>query len=410
MIHGICFASLYRGLGTFILPSVDSDSICVDISAVHDSCSSKPDFCPCIKSDLQINSTTIKSAVAVSFDTSLNAKITALKLAIDPLSNPGQVTLLIDSLFSDNKITAPPLKKDYTASIPLKEGLYYVITSEYKFAAILIYNSYIGGFNRYHFYWVYDSNGFRELYGNANPDIVSDSAIILTNIFAGRESPVYKIRKQDNTTLVKTYISALAQKLGTDGTDVTTNNPAAGRLGIYRMSYYPPSVSSILYPSIEWYNGNVYGHFINEQSSKKILSLADKDSTFIKTLETIISDEQPMFISGRNILDATWFIDSVLQRKSTPVLNESQHTAINNSMQLVATIKKNVLTINTNVNSRLSVTLIDCRGCVLAQLFQGVVSADRVSFAIPTYLHAPGLKFIRIKSDQKEQIISVPVL
>jgi hypothetical protein len=156
-------AELNSGLLTLTSPPVSSGNPGeIDFSLLNDSCGREFSPCSVASTDLTFGHDNLKSPTGIIdlgfFDSSF---VESIRLII----NSDSLKTILDSAFLSHQVIAPA--ENYVSSYPSLENmghLFAVNTSEGHYAGIINIGNYIGGIDRYNFYWVYQADASRNLF------------------------------------------------------------------------------------------------------------------------------------------------------------------------------------------------------------------------------------------------------
>lgn len=147
------------------------------------------------------------------------------------------------------------IAKAFEPAVHIRDTLYLIKTRENTFAALIKINEYIGGIDRYYYYWIYqDSPADDKLYKD-NILIVPDSIRIGLSIFSGRPDPVFAIKDSDFANKLIRGMRTRVSKHFNPGVEFFVAPPPSSVLG-YRgisVSGFDAQVNST-YPCFELYD------------------------------------------------------------------------------------------------------------------------------------------------------------
>jgi hypothetical protein len=124
---------------------------------------------------------------------------------------------------------------------------------------------YIGGYDRFSFYWVYQSSGDTAFYKN---ELISpvDSLTITPNIFSGRPDPVFTIRDKNFATALITRLSFSFNKLLNPSIQILAWD-SGSTLGSFSSVWIRKIASNNDYPAYHFTNDNVFFHQMPQEIS-----------------------------------------------------------------------------------------------------------------------------------------------
>ena len=284
-------AAVHTGIGMMQDPPYQDTANHIDFSVMQDSCSLKPGLCPWPVQDLWINGSSLYSLYGIVPDTLLGqAAVKLYQEKGDIISNPAAITALYDSLFDTQFIVAPA--RGWMTAVRLGLGAYYVKTCEGQYASLVIFDQYIGGIDRYYFYWAYQDNGSQWLYKGAGSISRWDSVIVRPHVFSGRMDPVFVIRDSANVQSIRYAIDSLTTLILQNGIALPSNRSWWPGIGIF---YCAPTYSNRMYFPFETGDDSI---------GSQLRVMADKGNLFQRFIINILIKEDPVSMIGTDTVEA----------------------------------------------------------------------------------------------------------
>jgi hypothetical protein len=388
-------AEVQSGLGILYQPTPQS---CVDFSELRDSCASSTASCACPQPDVGITGMELTSTFGIQADTVLGAA--ALQLYQQKgvmISNPGVLTQLFDSLLIQRYVFARV--NGYAKSVKLGQGVYFIRTSEGDYAALVIFGQYIGGIDRYYYYWAYQNDGLRLLYKGAGPRAKFDSVVVDPHIFSGRMDPVFVIRDSANVAAVRLKVDSLNTLFGTQGGSIAKNY--MWWPGI-RVTYRQPSYSSYMYFPIETGRDSIACTFTNDA-----WVLVDKGSRFQRFIVDILIKEDPVSIIGTDTIEAAPLFKMLPYFTGVVPTRNSRYGASGAKEGIRFLPKASAIEVTLASPRNVSVELFDGRGRMTAVLHKGIAQPGLSRISLAGKSAVSGIGFIRVKIDGRTSIARV---
>jgi hypothetical protein len=357
--------------------------------------------CPCSQADfnLPLNGPAVSftSAYGIQSDTVLGAA--ALQLYKEKgvmLSDPGAITRLFDSLLRQRYVVARV--QGYATSIRAGLGAYYVRTSEGRYASLIIFDQFIGGINKYYYYWSYQNDGSRALYKGSGPKAKNDSVIINPHIFSGRMDPVFVIRDSVNVAAIKRKVDSISSVIYNQGIPVTGN---VRKWPGMTVTYFPPLYSSMLYFPLETGKDSIVQVVPNTPRAA-----IDKGNLFERFIVDILIKEDPVSVIGADTIEA-----AVLFKQFDPFntgISPNRRTIefspeVGNRIHVVP--HGRVLELLLDSPRHVSITMFDGQGRRLAMAHEGMIKAGRLRVALPRPDGASRVALIRVSMDGRTSIV-----
>ena len=382
------WAAVRSGTGDAPDPPYQPDTaIRIDFSLMDDSCSSKIiRQCPCTENDLWIRGDSIRSAYGIEADSALGA------LAIQrvmPISNPSAVGPVFASLFDSLCVVAPV--KGWRNSVHLQLGAFYVKTSEGGYGLLVIFGQYIGGIDRYYYYWAYQGNGMRWLYKSIGPLSTSDSIAVIPFCFSGRSDPVFVLKDSADVAIVHRAIDSVTSLAASIGT-AFTSYPSHGGFGV---SYLMPA----LYPPVEAMKNSVAVMF----SWTNVRSIPDPDGTFEALLISLLIREDPASIQGTDTIEAVPLLRALGQIPDAASPRSVGNTVMSGMQGSIRYLRQQrAVEVRLDRPRHVSVAVFDCLGKRQAMVFDGVLAAGTRCFSLSSY--SGGVSLVRIQVENAESV------
>jgi hypothetical protein len=381
-------ATLRSGTGDAPDPPYQPDTaIRIDFSLMDDSCSSKIiRQCPCTENDLWIKGDSIRSAYGIEADSVLGAL--AIQRAM-PISNPSAVGPVFDSLFDSLCVVAPV--KGWTKSVHLQPGAFYIKTSEGGYGLLVIFGQYVGGIDRYYYYWAYQEDGMRWLYKGIGPVSGRDSVFVEPFCFSGRQDPIFGLRDSADLTLLHRTIDSLTNLAAAIGI-AKPGYPSWGGIGV---SYNMPA----LYPPVEGMHDSVAVLF----SQGNARSFPDPGGMFEALLVSLLRKEDPVSIIGTDTVEAVPLLRMLGQIPDAALPRSVGNTVINGMQGSIRYLRpQRAVEVRLDRPRHVSVVVFDCLGKRQAVVFDGVLAAGTRCFSLSTY--SGGVSLVRILVENAESV------
>jgi hypothetical protein len=391
-------ASVHTGIGMISDPPYQDTANHIDFSAMQDSCTLKPGLCPWPQQDLWIKGNTLYSLYGIVPDTLLGQA--AVKLYQEKgviISNPAAITALYDSMFDTQYVVAPA--RGWMNSVRLALGAFFVKTSEGWYASLVIFDQYIGGYNRFYFYWAFQDSGTRWLYKEAGPVSMWDSVIVRPHIFSGRYDPVFMIHDYANVQSIRQAIDSLTELIFQNGITLPGLHSWWPGIGV---TYCAPVYSSRMYFPFETGKDSIAYQMYDPISSQPVpvnaRVMADKGNSFQRFITDILIKEDPVSIIGTDTIEAAplmkYFFPPPVGIVPHFVENASKHVA-EKAVRYVP--EHQALEFRLNLPEHVSVALLDCRGRMITAIKDRRIEAGRSQLSLPRAISMSGVGFLRIK-------------
>jgi hypothetical protein len=404
-------ASVHTGIGMASSPPYQDTATHIDFSAMQDSCTLKPGLCPWPIQDIWIKGNTLYSLYGIVPDTLLGQA--AVKLFQEKgvmISNPGVITSLYDSLFNTQCVVAPT--RGWMKSARIQCGAYYMKTSEGQYASLVIFDQYIGGIDRYYFYWAYQDNGFRWLYKGAGSISMWDSVIVRPHIFSGRPDPVFVICDSVNVQSIRQAIDSLTVMIMQNGITLPGGHFWWPGIGI---TYCEPVYSSRMYLPFETGKDSIACQMYDPISSQPVPAnarvMADKDNSFQQLIIDILIREDPVSIIGTDTIEAAplmkYFFPPPVGILPYIQGSTSKHLA-GNAVRYVP--EHRVLEFRLCSPEYISVAVFDCRGRMITALHNRLVDAGQTQLSLPRTISMSGVGFLRVQIGGQSSAAAVLLL
>ena len=391
-------AAVHTGIGMMSSPPYQDTATHIDFSAMQDSCTLKPGLCPWPVQDIWIKGGSLYSIYGIVPDTLIGQA--AVKLYQEKgvmISNPAAITALYDSLFDTQYAVAPA--RGWIKSVRLGLGAFYVKTSEGKYASLVIFDQYIGGIDRYYFYWAYQDNGSRWLYKGAGSISMWDSVIVSPHIFSGLPDPVFVIRDSANVQSIRQAIDSLTVLILQNGITLPGGHFWWPGIGI---TYCAPVYSSSMYFPFETGKDSIACQMYDPITSHPVpvnaLVMADKGNSFQRFIINILIKEDPISTINKDTIEAAplmrhFFPDPV---GILPYLQVS--TSKDLAGDPVRYLPKNhSLEFRLGSPEYVSVAIFDCRGRLITALQNRFVEAGQSQLSLPHTISMSGVGFLRVQ-------------
>jgi hypothetical protein len=378
-------AEVQSGIGSLCNPSCGMGKPpAIDFSLMNDSCGTLPAACPLNDTDVIISGMTLRAKYGIQPDSALDTLAQRLYQQKGiMLSDRGAVVKLFDTLFMHEYVHARASR--YLQSVKLAKGTFYIRTSEGRYAVLVIFDQYIGGIDRYYYYWAYQSDGSRILYKGAAPRAKFDSVLVDPHIFSGRVDPSFVLHDSDNVAAVKTVIDSLSLKTAAIG--VAVNGSPLWWQGM-RVVYRQPVYSSMLYSPIE------AGHdTIAVLYPDKTMAIADRGNSFEQWIADLLVKEDPVSIKGADTIEAALLFKT--RRFSTAIA--TMPGACDRKKEYCRPASDgNAVDLFLPSSARISVEVFDIRGRLVSRIVRGVVRSGYTRIVLPESNRSHGVKFVRV--------------
>ena len=396
-------AAVHTGIGMMPDPPYQDTATHIDFSAMQDSCNLKPGLCPWPVQDIWIKGGSLYSIYGIVPDTLLGQA--AVKLYQEKgvmISDPAAITALYDSLFDTQYIVAPA--RGWMKSVRLGLGAFYVKTSEGQYASLVIFDQYIGGIDRYYFYWAYQDNGSRWLYKGAGSISLWDSVIVRPHVFSGRMDPVFVIRDSANVQSIRHAVDSLSDLIYTTDASKSGGYPWWGGIGI---TYCAPVYSNRIYFPFETGKDSI----ASQLSPGDIRVIPDKGNSFQRFIIDILIKEDPVSIIGTDTVEAAPFMKyffpapvGILPR----FFGNASRQPAENSVRYVA--KHNILEFRLCSPEYVSISIFDCRGRMITGIQNHRLEAGRSQLSLPRTISRSGMGFLRVQIGNRRNAVVVLLL
>jgi hypothetical protein len=167
-----------------------------------------------------------------------------------------------------------------------KSGVYFIKTSENRYAALVKTGQYIGGIDRTYFYWAYRPDSGAILYKNMFYE-TPESLSITVDVFSGRPNPTFKLIDpsgigeivRQSYLSVNTLLDSTRKRTGT-----SLVNGKLGYRGLFASGMFGPAITTDHAPTVDVYGGLITYYNVALISEIPPRLLYDKNSELEKLI------------------------------------------------------------------------------------------------------------------------------
>jgi hypothetical protein len=195
----------------------------------------------------------------------------------------------LDSMMKLFTLQAP--QTGYSKSCPIKNllstnGVFFIKTSENRYAALVKTGQYIGGIDRTYFYWAYQPDSGTTLYKN-NFYQLPDSLSITVDVYSGRPNPTFKLTDpsgigeivRQSYLSVNTLLDSTRKRTGT-----SLVNGKLGYRGLWASGMFGPAITTDHAPTVDVSGGLITYYNVGLISEIPPRLLYDKNSELEKLI------------------------------------------------------------------------------------------------------------------------------
>jgi hypothetical protein len=231
------------------------------------------------------------------------------------------------------------------------------------------------------------------MYFNPTPTAKWDSVIVDPHIFSGRPDPRFVIHDSVNVALVRHKVDSLHTELAVRGVGTPQNRSWWPGL---RVTYEPPSFSSMLYYPLETGHDSIACTYSNETRT-----VVDKGRAFQQFIIDILIKENPISIRGNDTIGAAELF------RTFPVftgISPDRHSPspLPGGKEKVS-LRSNGGALDYSIGSakRVTVELFDGKGRRIDVLYSGILQPGSSRIALPRKAAANGAGVVRVRTDNR---------
>ena len=381
------------GFWTLNQPSSDTMFTHIDFSEL------KPFMSPSIAmTDCFFTNDSIIAPYGVFYDSTAGDQIQSRYINGKTITLDREGLFYLDSMMKLFTLQAP--QTGYSMSCPTrnallsKNGVYFIKTSENRYAALVKTGQYIGGIDRTYFYWAYQPDSGTKLYKN-NFFQPPDSLFLTFDAFSGASSPIFKLIDPQGISeiVLQTYLSVNTLL---DSTRKRTGGgscmPGLGQGSLWVSGMFSPVASFSSYlPSVQMCNGLITYYNIAPMSEVPPRLLYDKNSELEKLIIRVCCKNNLMSTDGK-----VRFCDLVPDslKPVVPAIHEDIRSSPQKAFIALQAMPKGVA-YHVAQAGRIRIELFDLKGKYVAMI------ADRYHDCGDYYVdfhgksYAPGVYFLK---------------
>jgi hypothetical protein len=272
------------GFWTLVQPSSDSGACSVDFSEFNNFQGK------IVARDCYFTYDSLFAPYGVFYDSAAGDRIQSRYINGKTITLDREGLFYLDSMMKQFTLQAP--QTGYSMSCPTrnvllsKNGVYFIKTSENRYAALIKTGQYIGGIDRTSFYWAYQPDSGTKLYKN-NLVQLPDSLSITVDVFSGRPNPTFKLIDpsgigeivRQSYLSVNTLLDSTRKRTGT-----FLVNGHLGYRGLWASGMFGPAITIDHAPTVDVYGGLITYYNVALISEIAPRLLYDKNSELEKLI------------------------------------------------------------------------------------------------------------------------------
>jgi len=272
------------GFWTLVQPSSDSGAYSVDFSEFNNFQGK------IVARDCYFTYDSLFAPYGVFYDSAAGDRIQSRYINGKTITLDREGLFYLDSMMKQFTLQAP--QTGYSMSCPTrnvllsKNGVYFIKTSENRYAALIKTGQYIGGIDRTSFYWAYQPDSGTKLYKN-NLVQLPDSLSITVDVFSGRPNPTFKLIDpsgigeivRQSYLSVNTLLDSTRKRTGT-----FLVNGHLGYRGLWASGMFGPAITIDHAPTVDVYGGLITYYNVALISEIAPRLLYDKNSELEKLI------------------------------------------------------------------------------------------------------------------------------
>ena len=277
-------SDVHSGFWTLVQPSSDSGAYSVDFSEFNNFQGK------IVARDCYFTYDSLFAPYGVFYDSAAGDRIQSRYINGKTITLDREGLFYLDSMMKQFTLQAP--QTGYSMSCPTrnvllsKNGVYFIKTSENRYAALIKTGQYIGGIDRTSFYWAYQPDSGTKLYKN-NLVQLPDSLSITVDVFSGRPNPTFKLIDpsgigeivRQSYLSVNTLLDSTRKRTGT-----FLVNGHLGYRGLWASGMFGPAITIDHAPTVDVYGGLITYYNVALISEIAPRLLYDKNSELEKLI------------------------------------------------------------------------------------------------------------------------------
>jgi hypothetical protein len=256
-----CGAETRSGFWVHLDPSAIIQNSRADFSELSPFCSGSAPATQCSLKVADVDfewNLSVKAMGGIQADSALGAAILSGFLSGKSMTLDREWLFYLDSMMKKRGLSAPV--SGYADSCPARQNVYFLKTSENRFATLVKIGEYIGGIDRELFYWAYRPENDGNLYKTALCE-QPESLSITVDAFSGRPNPVFTLKDSAGIAEIVRQIYLSVNTLLDSSLKRTTDLPCNQGLGYRLVSvtgmYGPDNPPNTYMPMLEICNSGI---------------------------------------------------------------------------------------------------------------------------------------------------------
>jgi hypothetical protein len=276
------------GFWTLVQPSSDSNASIVDFSELNKGVNNFQS--KIVARDCYFTYDSLFAPYGVFYDSTAGDQIQSRYMSGKTITLDREGLFYLDSMMKQFALNAP--LTGYSMSCPTrnvllsKNGVYFIKTSENRYAALIKTGQYIGGIDRTYFYWIYQPDSGTKLYKNIFFQL-PDSLSITVDVFSGRPNPTFKLIDpsgigeivRQSYLSVNTLLDSTRKRTGT-----FLVNGKLGYRGLWASGMFGPAITTDHAPTVDVSGGLITYYNVGLISEIPPRLLYDKNSELEKLI------------------------------------------------------------------------------------------------------------------------------
>jgi hypothetical protein len=385
------------GFWTLLQPSSDSTASIVDFSELNKSVNNFQG--KIVARDCYFTYDSIIAPYGVFYDSAAGDLIQSRYINGKTITLDHEGLFYLDSMMKLFTLQAP--QTGYSKSCPIKNmpstnGVYFIKTSENRYAALVKTGQYIGGIDRTYFYWAYQPDSGTKLYKN-NLVQLPDSLSITVDVYSGRPNPTFKLIDPSGIGEIvrQVYLSVntlLDSTRKRTGTILVNGN--LGYRGLFASDMFGPAITTGGYaPTVDVYGGLITYYNVALISEIPPRLMYDKNSELEKLIIRVCCKNN---LVSTDQYGAVRFCDLIPDslKAIVPVFHEDFRSGLQKAFIALQAVPKGVA-YRVAQAGRIRIELFDLKGKYVSIIADRYHDCGDYYFDFHSKSFAPGVYFVK---------------